>query len=426
MSKLLESLAILSLVTGLAVTGSAKAETILIKNAKVHTMTSAGTLENTDILIEDGLISNIGEGLSASSDKVIDAKGKVVTSGVFALQNQIGLVEIGAIEGTNDAATEAEGQGASLSVDEIFNAKSTLIPMNREGGVTRTLIKPYNGKSLFAGYGAIMDLTGDYDSLILSDVAIFATYGEHASSLSGGSRASALHQLNSAFEQAKEFEANKDAIKKGDYRQLDFSLSDLEALSRVVSQEIPLVVSVNRANDILTVLEFAKKQNITLVLSGVAEGWKVAKQISNADVPVMIDPMDNIPGSFESLGQRYDNAALLNKAGVEVMFTGSTHNADNVRQAAGNAVAYGMPYDKALAAITSLPAKVFGGSSNYGKLMPGFKAELVVWTGDPFEVTTYTEVVIIDGEVQNLSTRAKRLEQRYKDISTDQNTFYRK
>ena len=102
--------------------------------------------------------------------------------------NQIGLVEVSAVEGTNDTATEAETLGASFSVDEVFNPESTLVPMNRAGGVTRTLIKPYNGNSLFAGLGSVMDLAGDYDSLIVSDVAVFAVYGEHAASMSGGSR----------------------------------------------------------------------------------------------------------------------------------------------------------------------------------------------------------------------------------------------
>lgn len=423
MKLLLKSLAIL-LVT--AVSSVATAETILIKNAKVYTQTSAGTLENTDILIEDGLIRTIGEDLTSDDAQVIDAKGNVVTSGLFALGNQIGLVEIGAVEGTNDAATELEGFGASFSVDEIFNPKSTLVPMNRAGGVTRTLIKPYNGTSIFAGLGSIMDLSGDFDSLIISDVAVFAIYGEYAASLNGGSRAAALHDLEQAFSQAKEYAENVDAVKSGEYRELDYGMDDLEAINRVLDKDIPLVVSVNRANDILTILKFAKKHGINLVLEGVAEGWQVAKQIAEADVPVMLDPMDNIPGSFESQGKRYDNAGLLAKAGVKVMFTSETHNAQNIRYAAGNAVAYGMPFDKALAAITSLPAKVFGGASNYGKLMPGFKAELVVWSGDPFEVTTYVKNVIIDGKVADLNTRAKRLEQRYKDISTDTNTFYRK
>ncbi|GAA4354629.1 amidohydrolase family protein [Kangiella marina] len=410
-----------------AVSFASNAQTILIKNAKVHTQTSAGVLVDTDILIENGLIRTIGEGLTADSALEINAKGKVVTPGIFAVMNQVGLVEIGAIAGTNDAGVEEiDGLGASLSVDEVFNPKSTLIPMNRAGGVTRTLIKPYNGTSLFAGLGSVMDMSGDYDSLIVSDVAVFATYGEYAASLNGGSRAAALRDLEQAFSQANEYLDNAGAVKSGEYRELDYSLSDLATLGRVLDQEIPLVVSVNRANDILTVLDFAKSHELALVLEGAAEGWKVADKISKAGVPVILNPMDNIPSSFESLNKRYENAALLNKAGVRVMFSSETHNAQNVRYAAGNAVAYGLPYDKALAAMTNAPAKVFGGASNYGKLMPGFKAELVVWSGDPLEVTTHAEQVIIDGKVTDMMTRSKRLEQRYKDITNDNNTYYRK
>lgn len=425
MSKITKCLACLLLAMSFMV-AAVQAENILIKNAKVHTMTSAGTLENADILIEDGLIRYIGDDLSSDDAKVIDAEGKVVTPGIFALANQIGLVEISAIEGTNDAANQLETLGASFRVDDVFNPKSTLIPMNRAGGVTRTLITPYNGMSLFAGYAAIMDMTGDYNSLILSDVAIFATYGEYAASLTGGSRASALHELEAIFSQAREYYKNADAVMRGQYRELDYSLTDLEAVGRLFDGDTPLVVNVNRGSDILTIIEFAKEHQLKLVLAGAAEGWKVAEQIAEAKVPVMINPMDNIPSSFEALGKRYDNAALLEKAGVEVMFYGSSHNADNVRQAAGNAVAYGMPYKKALAAMTTVPARVFGGASNYGKLMPGFKAELVVWSGDPLEVTTYPEAVIIDGKQQSLVTRSSRLEQRYKDISNDNSTFYRK
>lgn len=422
MKLLFKSFAVLLVVAGVF---SANAEVILVKNAKVYTQTSAGVLENADVLIEDGLIRNIGEDLSADDARVINAEGKVVTPGIFALMNQIGLVEVSAVEGTNDTTTESEDLGASFSVDEVFNPESTLVPMNRSGGVTRTLIKPYNGNSLFAGLGSIMDLAGDYNSLIVSDVAVFAVYGEHASSMSGGSRAAALQHFNRAFSQAKEFSENSAAIKSGAYRELDYSLGDLETLSRVLDQDIPLVVSVNRANDILAMVELAKKHNIKLVLEGAAEAWKVAEKLAKAEVPVIINPMDNIP-SFESLGKRYDNAALLTKAGVDVMFSSETHNAQNVRYAAGNAVAYGMPYDQALAAMTSAPAKFFGGASNYGKLMPGFKAELVIWSGDPLEVTTFAESIIIDGKLTESDTRAKRLERRYKDISTDQNTFYRK
>lgn len=401
------------------------ADSLLIKNAKVYTLGSQGTLNQTDVYINNGKVVSVGKNLSNSADKTIDAAGKVVTPGVFALGNNLGLVEISSLQQTADAATENEYTGASFKLDEVFNSNSTLIPHNRANGVTRTLVSP-GGNNLVYGQGSIMSLNGDYQPLIKSGVAMFGSYGESGSRKAGGSRASALNTLQTMLDEAREYADNYGAILSGNYRELNNSIDDLKALQAVIERKIPLVMSVNRASDIMTLLRFAKKNNIRLILNGAAEGWMVTKDIAAANVPVMLDPMNNIPGSFESLGQRIDNAALLNKAGVELLFTTSTHNAHTVRHAAGVAVSYGLPYDVALKAFTSSPAKVFGESASYGKILPGYDAELVVWDGDPLEVTSTAEQVIIDGELTNMMTKSKRLRDRYKDISTDKNTAYRK
>lgn len=406
---------------------NATADSLLIKNAKVHTQANQGVLENADIYIEDGLIRQVANGISQSADKVVDAKGKVVTPGLFALGNQIGLVEIHALDQTGDMSADDENAGASFAIEKAFNADSTVVAHNRAGGVTRSLIKPHNETNIFAGKGAIVSLDGDFDALIRSDVAIFAVFGERSGDFSGGSRANALHKMTQAFEQAREFSENEEAVRSGEYRQLDYSIDDLVALQKLLKRDIPLVVETNRRADILAMLDLAKSQNIRLILSGAAEAWRAAKEIAAAEVAVMVDPMDNIPNSFESLGQRYENAALLMKAGVDVMFLGQgfqpTHNAYTVRHSAGNAVAYGAPYDKALMAMTLTPARYFGGI-NYGKVSAGYQAELVIWDGDPLEVTTLAEQVIIDGKLTDMTTRAQRLRDRYKDISNNKNTYY--
>ncbi|WP_417446338.1 amidohydrolase family protein [Kangiella sp.] len=406
------------------------AETTLIKGAKIHTMSPQGVLETGDVLIEDGVIKSVAAELSVDADKVIDAKGKVVTPGIFALINQIGLVELGSLDQTADMATENEEQGASFRVDQVFNHNSTLIPVNRSNGVTRTLIAPSLGYYIFAGRGAIMSLDGDYNALIAKDVAIFAAFGERAADMSGGSRASTLHQLNQALTEARIYKNNRSAIELGEFRELHYSIDDLRALEAIIDKEIPLVISANRESDLLTLLDFAKAQDIKIAFVGAAEAWRVAKQLAEAGAAVFIDPMDNLPSSFESLGKRYDNATILSKAGVKVMFLGQgfldSHNAHTVRHSAGNAVAYGMDYDKALAAMMSTPAEYFGGDDTYGKIAEGFKAELVLWSGDPLEVTTLAEQVWIDGKATDMESRSTRLRDRYKALDTDKNTGYRK
>src|SRR5947208_346585 len=136
----------------------------------------------------------------------------------------------------------------------------------------------------------------------------------------------------------------------------------------------------------------------------------------DAGVPVLVEPMDNIPG-YDSLGIRYENAALLAKAGVTVaLLETDTHQSRNLRQQAGNAVAYGMTWDQALRAVTLSPAEIFGVADRYGSLEPGKVANVVVWSGDPFEFTTGVEHVLIRGKEIPLKSRQTELFERYKKL----------
>ncbi len=132
------------------IAGVCSAETTLIKDAKIHTLSSQGVLQSGDVLFEDGVIKAVGEDLTIEADTVIDGTGKVVTPGIFAQITQIGLVELGSQEQTADARTEHEEQGASFSVDKVYNHNSTLVAVNRSNGVTRTLVAPQVGKMLNA------------------------------------------------------------------------------------------------------------------------------------------------------------------------------------------------------------------------------------------------------------------------------------
>ena len=172
------------------------------------------------------------------------------------------------------------------------------------------------------------------------------------------------------------------------------------------------VVSVRRAADIKQVIEFATEHDISAVIVGAREAWMMAQELADSDIAVMVNGLDNLPADFDSLGSRLDNAALLSNAGVTVMFTSDeTHNARKIRQGAGTAVAYGMDYDLALQAMTITPAEVFGGRNR--ALAVGNSADLVVWSGDPLEVTSYATRVVIEGEVMSMENRQSKLLQRY-------------
>ncbi|MCX2832072.1 amidohydrolase family protein [Microbulbifer thermotolerans] len=411
------------LTLGLA-TGVVRGETVLIQGGKVHTLTEKGSFDAADILVRDGRIVAVGLSLDEDADRVIDARGKVVTPGVIAPVSELGLVEIGAASATNDYAVNGASIGSAFDPLPAYNPKSTLIPFNRAGGVTRALVFPgisfWGGDSdglqrVFAGRGFAIKLNGAFDSVVKRNLAQKAYLGEAGGRLAGGSRASAYAKIETALSEAREYRDNRAAIRRGDWRELNHSIDDLEALQGVLSGAEPLVVTVNRASDILWAIELADEYNIKLVIAGAAEGWMVAEQLAAAEVPVIIDAINNLPISFSTLGARLDNAALLTKAGVKVAISGpeyaATHNLYLARQSAGNAVAYGLPYEEGLRSISANVAEIFGLES--GTLDPGAVADIVVWSGDPLEVTSYAEEVLIDGVPQSLVTRSTRLRDRY-------------
>jgi imidazolonepropionase-like amidohydrolase len=185
------------------------------------------------------------------------------------------------------------------------------------------------------------------------------------------------------------------------------------------------VFNADRASDILEVLRFANSYGLNPVISGGAEAWMVAEQLANAKVPVLLNPLDNLPGNFDKLGSRLDNAAILNAAGVMVAVSGAgTHNARKQRQMAGNAVSYGLPHEAGIAALTSNPAMIFGLTDNQGMIKRNNAANVVLWSGDPLEVTSVAERVIINGKLIKMESRQTKLRDRYLPENPDMPRAY--
>ncbi|HEX9944039.1 MAG TPA: amidohydrolase family protein [Thermoanaerobaculia bacterium] len=421
----------LFLLAGLASAFPAAAETVVITGATIHTLGPQGTIRNGTLVIENGKIRAVTAAgpivpVPAGARR-IDARGKVVTPGLFDSGSQLGLVEVSAVEGTQDASVQDDRITAAFDVADAINPRSALIPVNRIEGLTRIVAVPDPGKSLIAGQGAVMHLGGTKDYLVRRPAAMFAVLGETGARLAGGSRAAAMLRLREALQDARDYAANRKAFEQGDRREYALSRLDLEALGPVVKGELPLVVAVSSASDIESALRLAKELKLKLILAGAAEGWRVARQIAEAKVPVLVSPLDNLPGSFAALGATLENPARLYKAGVTIAFmTGDAHNARNIKQAAGNAVAYGMPWDAALAAMTSVPARIWGIADRYGTLEPGKDADVVIWNGDPLELTTFPDAVFIRGVEMPMTSRQTELRDRYKDLTGPLPPAYKK
>jgi imidazolonepropionase-like amidohydrolase len=263
-----------------------------------------------------------------------------------------------------------------------------------------------------------VDLTGAQvpASVRKAPVAMFAMLGEAGAEAEGGSRASAILRLREALQDALDFSRNRAAWIAAQRRPYTRGRLDLEALVPVVRGQLPLVIQANRASDLLAAMRLGDEFGLKLILMGAAEGWKVTAQLIAHKVPVVIKPLTDIP-AFDALGATLENAGRLSKAGVTVVLSSfDTHNARNLRQEAGNAIAYGLDRDAALQAVTLAPARVWGVADRYGSLEPGKEADVVVWSGDPFELTTGPEHVFIAGVEMSKDTRQRQLLEKYRVI----------
>ncbi len=341
---------------------------------------------------------------------LVDTTGRVVTPGLVEVGSQLGLVEVGleALTRHADAGREAPIR-ASLRVAEAYDPDSTLIPVQRIEGITAAVIHPSGGR--ISGQAAAVRLRGTTQAEALLDpsVAVVADLG-------GSSRAEALRELREALSDAAVYARSRTAYDRGALRELSADRLDLEALVPVVRGQTPLVVHADRAPDVEALLGLRDELGIQLVILGGAEAWRHAEALARAEVPVVLDPLVYGPGGFDQVHGRPDNAALLHEAGVPILLsTFQSHNARTLRQVAGNAVRGGLPHDAAIEALTLTPVQVFD-LGERGRIAPGQRADLVVWSGDPLEVLTSTEAVLIDGQPVPLDSRQWQLYRRYREL----------
>ncbi len=397
----------------------AAAQTVAIVGGTVHTGTGE-VIERGTVLMVDGRIAAVGADVTIPDGaRTIDASGKVVTPGLFDAFTGLGVTEIGAEQNTADRSVTSDRISAAFNVADGLNPEATALAVTRVDGVTRAVVTPSSFASMFHGQGIIINLgatTAD-EMILVSPNAQYVAMGEAGARAAGGARGAATLMLREALDDARDYARNREAYDGGRRRDYAMSRLDLEALMPVVRGTLPMVVMVHRASDIRAVLRLAQEYGIDLILAGVREGHRVADEIAAADVPVVVNSMTNLP-TFEALSSTYENAAKMHEAGVRVVLASfDAANSRKLRQIAGFAVSYGMPPAAALQAITSVPAEVFGVDSEFGSLEVGKAADVVIWSGDPLEITEWAEQVFIDGVPMTDATRQKALFDRYRDLS---------
>lgn len=396
---------------------------VAIVGARIHPV-SGPVIENGTVIIRDGRIAAIGTNIAVPADaQRVDGTGKWVTPGLMNSESQLGINEIGAIPETVEGrATGTDNIAAAFRVWEGFNPASVLLAPARNEGVTSVLIVP--GGGLVAGQAAVVDLSGTtmVDMLRRGPAAMVAQI-ENSGAAGTGARGELMMRLRELLEEARAYGIRTArGAARPDPTAFEVSRADLAAMGPVLSGQLPLIIRADMASDIDAALRLAAEYRLRIMIGGGAEAWKVADRLAAAQVPVMTGALNNIPGGFSTLGARQENAALLRRAGVTVLLVGAggeAFNARNIRQEAGNAVAYGMSWDDALRAVTLAPAEAFGVGGQVGSIQVGRDANVVVWSGDPFEFSTRAERVYIRGVDVKAPSRQDMLIERYKTLPPD-------
>ncbi len=436
----------------------AGAQDFAITNATLVAGDGSEPVENGTLVVRGGRVVAAGAGVAVPAGvETFDGNGAWVTPGLFASITSLGIYDVEAVGESNDIEADGSPFGAALDVTPVINPNAQDVAVSRAGGVTRASVTPRAGSTIFAGQGAIIDLAADRQIVNAPRAFQYVELGEVGGRLAGGSRTSAHALLRNALSEARSFgedvelvgRSQTEEVRSFDDLPIDPRLAgrqardtdvlltrfDVAALVPVVTGRQPLYVGVERAADILSVLALTREfPQLDLVLVGASEGWMVADAIAAADVPVIAAGLNDLPARFEQLAATQSNVGRMVDAGVRVAIGGYESSGDHPRtlpQQAGNLVALndvpgatGLTWGEAFRAISSAPAEI-AGLQGTGVLAAGAAGDVVVWDGDPLEVTSAPVRVFIDGVEQPLTNHQTRLAERYRDLDeSDQPKAY--
>lgn len=403
----------------------ANAQDVVITHAHLVIGDGSPPIEDGTLVIRGGRVVAAGASVSVPAGvRQVDARGNWVTPGIVAGFSRVGLIEVDAVDGSNDGASGASIYGAAIDIAPALNPFGSPVAVNRLNGVTRALVYPGAAAGLFNGRGALVDLGSDSAMVTRSGLFQYVELGESGAARAGGSRQAAILHFRSLLTEAQDFGRNPSAY---DGRSRDALLTrvDAQALLRVLDGRDRLFIKVERASDILSVIAMMREfPGIKATLVGVSEGWVVAREIAGARIPVIASALNDLPESFEQTAATQSNVGRMAAAGVTVSIglvdDNETHKLGYARQYAGNLVALtrvprgtGLSWDDAFAAITSGPALAAGVEAEVGSLRAGRVGDVVIWDSDPLDVQSAPIAIYIDGVEQAMTSRQTRLRDRY-------------
>lgn len=381
----------------------AKYGTFALTNANIETVTK-GVINNGTLIIKNGKIEAVGTNIQIPQGaEVIDCKGSWIYPGMVDSGTNIGLIEFGAYAQATDVSEVGDVVPQVRALTAV-NPNSAAIPINRISGVTTALTVPDG--DLFCGTAALVNLHGyTPDQMFAGFEGVVLNYPR--TGRRGGfdrrtdeeikkANDKAIGRLNEVWERAVQYH-KLDSATKG----ISAYYPEMQALLPVVRGEMNLLIEVNAAKDIKAALKWVAEKKIRkVILTGVAEGWRVAGEIAKANIPVLAGPVLELPSrDYDRYDKAYQNPGLMKKAGVKVAIRTVDGNLNyrNLPYHAGFAAAYGMGREEALKAVTIVPAEIFGVSDKIGSIEQGKVANLFICNGDPFETKTQVSHVFIEG-----------------------------
>ena len=405
-----------------------------ITHAKIFTL-AGPPLEGATLVIRDGKIAAIGATVEVPPGaQVIDAKGLQVYPGLFDSVTQMGLREIGAVSATVDSS-ETGNYNPDVVAATAVSPSSEHIPVTRAAGITEVLAVPGSGgldffgsSGIIGGQASAIHLAGwAIDEMLLKKSAAmvlnwpeietqtfdFATFSRKEKPYADAKQEydKKVNEITDWLERARHY---AQALEKGSVAKYDRDLK-LEALVPVVRGELPVLVFADRAREIRNAVEFCDKQKLRMILAGGSEAYKVKDLLRSKEIPVILRPMLSLPLEDDDPYDRLlSQPAELSAAGVKFAIASFDNSfARRLGQNAANAVAYGLPYDEALRAVTLYPAQIFGLANQLGTLEQGKLANLIVTNGDPLELTTDVKYLFIKGQLTSTNNRHKSLYEKY-------------
>jgi imidazolonepropionase-like amidohydrolase len=384
----------------------------------VTAFTGSEWVKGASVLVENGKVARVQAGAMGALPagcRVVEGQGRLLTPGFVDPMTSLGLVEVVQEDDASDVSLRGEADKepirAALRASDSVNPASALFPVARLGGVTGALAVPSGG--LVAGQSAFVDTEGEVRR---APLALHINLGATGRNAVSGSRAIVFERLRELFSDAREY-----AKRRGDYEQnrmraVSASRLDLEALQPALAGTQTVVVAADRVSDIRGALALGREYGLKLVISGGSEAWMVARELAAAKVPVILQATQNLPASFDAIHSRLDSAALLRAAGVKVLLStiGEPHMVRTLSQEAGNAVGWGLPHTEALRALTTNVAEAFGLEG--GRIAPGAVADLVLWNGDPLELSSRPLGMWLAGRQVPLTSRQAALFQKYREL----------